>query len=337
MGWVRHDKGFRSWTYDVNDDFSARGAFFEALTGTVERCWAAGGNCSHAAIRAHSVQNARYIDLLEQRGHVVEFTIDFSGSQPEGRFREKGRNRATTFAGLCGRHDSDIFRPIDTNTLDLADPEHLFLLAYRAVLREMHACAAVGVNNQRLYQRFVGAGRLPGDQPSPLGMFAVQRLMVAYETHLYQAAFDKAHAESQFDSFDHDVIILDGVRPSVGAAGLFSLEGIEVDGDAVRAALTVLPVSMSRTVAVLSYTLRDAEVMRPKLAGVLKTEGQEQQLALSQILLNSCENFVLAPAFFSSWGEEKRQAVSSYFMRTIFSDSLTERDEHLGLFWGIGR
>ena len=97
----------------------------------------------------------------------------------------------------------------------------IFLLAYRAVLREMHASAAVGVRSQLLYQTFVEAGRLPRDQPSPLGMFAVERLMVAYETHLYQSAFDEAYLHSEFGVLEHDILTLDDVRPSVGAAGLF--------------------------------------------------------------------------------------------------------------------
>lgn len=317
----------------MKDEFSTRGAFFESLTSSFDRCWAASGSCSRPPIRAHSIQNARYLELLEQRGHVVEFTIDFSGPVPHGTFAEKGRNRATTFSGLCGPHDAEIFRAIDTNALDLSDSEQLFLLAYRAVLREMHATAAVGVRSQSLYQQFVQAGRLPADRPSPLGMFATERLMVAYETHLYQSTFEQAYLTSDFDVLEHDIVTIDGVRPSVGAAALFSLADVEVEGDAVRAALSVLPTSETQTVAVLSYTARDAPVVRPRLEGVLASEGPDQQLALSKRLLNSCENFVLAPAFFGTWPKQRREAVSDYFMRTLFTDDIDTPDEHLGLFW----
>lgn len=201
----------------------------------------------------------------------------------------------------------------------------------------MHASAAVGVRSQLLYQTLVEAGRLPRDQPSPLGMFAVERLMVAYETHLYQSAFDEAYLHSEFGVLEHDILTLDDLRPSVGAAGLFSLGNVEVEGEAARAALTVLPISETRTVAVFSYTARDAQVVRPELDRVLGAKGVDQQMALSQILLNSCENFVLAPAFFDSWPTEKRQAVTEYFMKTLFSDDLAEHDERLGLFWRIGQ
>ena len=55
------------------------------------------------------------------------------------------------------------------------------------------------------------------------------------------------------------------------------------------------------------------------------------EIVVSQVI------FVLAPAFFDSWPTEKRQAVTEYFMKTLFSDDLAEHDERLGLFWRIGQ
>ena len=56
-------------------------------------------------------------------------------------FKSVGRNDATTFTGLCSEHDRRMFEPIDKATINVLDEEHLFLFAYRSVLRELHADA----------------------------------------------------------------------------------------------------------------------------------------------------------------------------------------------------
>lgn len=319
----------------MSKGFSSRHAFFEFLGGTVERCWALGASCDEPAIRAHSVQNARYLDLLVRDGHVVEFTLDFSSGKPRGVFRQTGRNRATTFEGLCARHDTEIFRPIDTTELDLANPRHLFLLAYCAVMREAHTSAKVGVKSYELYVKHVEAGLVPGDRPSPMGVFAVQRLMVTYETFMYKLELDQAYLAGDFSMLDHDVLVLDGVRPSLGASALFSLEDVTRDDEMVRASLTILPLDETQTIAVLSYTHRDAEAMRTALRKVLEANGLEQMQGLSRLLLNSCENFVLAPDFYDTWPEDKREAIAEYVVGTVFKDDFGVDDDRLLVFWEV--
>lgn len=319
----------------VSNDFNSRRVFFETWGRNLGRCWAIGGTCSAPAVRAHSVQNARYMTLLARKGHVVELAPDFSNPVRKVAFREKGRHRATTFSGLCAQHDADIFRPIDTRKLNLSDREQLFLLAYRAVLREMQACAEVAMKTQSVYLAHVEAGLAPHDRPSPIGEAALERLIVAGETHLYKLAFDQAYAASEFSSVQHEIVTLDGIRPSIGASALLSFQDVTVEEDTVRAALTVLPLSENRTVVIFSFTDRDAAIARAELRPVLESRGLEQRHAISRRLLNSCENFVISPGFYDEWSEKKRDAVRNYFLTTLFRDDLSVSGNHISLFWRV--
>src|SRR5688572_1590589 len=104
------------------------------------RCLEPSLQCSERAIRAHSVQNSGVLDQLARDGHVVRFVRSVSLDEgPKIQFGLVGRNQATTFLGLCGRHDGLIFAPIEKGELALENEEHLFLLAYRAAYRELHA------------------------------------------------------------------------------------------------------------------------------------------------------------------------------------------------------
>jgi hypothetical protein len=308
-------------------------AIFRIDSGQFSRCLAIGISCNEPAIRAHSVQNARYLDLLAEDGHVIAFgrrfdvdkglTIDYSSV---------GRNRATTFEGLCTSHDNELFSAIEVGELDLESPQHTFLLAYRATIREFHATCDAVCKVQGAYAKRVELGIDPKGEPSPTGIFAVERMIVSYETYHYKLLFDEAYASRNFALLTHDILQLDVEQPTIGLSSLFSLDGV-LRGDAtVRVCASVLPVSPRRTVVVLSYLSEDAPLARSHLSRVLGSDGYHQRYELSKLFLNSCDNFVIAPSYFRSWTKEKRDAVREYFTRTIVRGHMEFDNVHLYLF-----
>jgi hypothetical protein len=290
-------------------------------------------NCAEPAIRAHSVQNARVLDLLAKDGHVVAPNLRIDAHRgPSIDLKSVGRNRATTFAGLCSSHDRSIFAPIETAPIDLQDREHLFLLAYRATFYEVHATAAVAVQFQGFYQKRVELGIDPKSDLSPAGWFATERLMVAYETFQYKSIFDEAYIARNFDALEHDLITLDVERPTLAACTLFSTGTSEARDDLTRICMTILPLNKTRTIALLSYLPEDAGRARAELSRVLSSSGAYQKYELSRRLLNHCQNFVLAPTFVDSWTPEKRSRIIDLFARTVDTIDLDYEDADLQLF-----
>jgi hypothetical protein len=244
-----------------------------------------------------------------------------------------GRNEATTFAGLCAVHDAEIFAPIDTQSFDPANPEHLFLLAYRATIYELHATVAAGWAMQHLYQKRVELGLDPKEQPSDAGLHATSRMLVSYETYMYKLQFDEAYQTRQFDTIVHDAIELRVAAPTVTASALFSVdEHFNSANETVRVCLTILPLTSTRTVAILSYLPIDAPIARTHLSRVLESSGAHQMYELSRYLLNYCSNFVLSPVFYESWAPTKRAVVTEYFVRTTQKNDLAYEALDLMLF-----
>src|SRR2546428_1648001 len=127
-----------------------------------------GTPCPLPAIRAHSVQNARSLDLLARDGHVVALTRRLDATKgPVIEFGEVGRNLATTFAGSCAHHDQTIFAPLDRLAFDPTNQEHLFLAGYRAVIREFYATCAAASKVQTAYLERVAAADIPRVTPVP--------------------------------------------------------------------------------------------------------------------------------------------------------------------------
>lgn len=290
-------------------------------------------SCTSTAVRAHSLQNSQVLDLLVRDGHVKALAkkID-KETGPVIFFDDVGRNQATTFAGFCSEHDSDIFKPIDTNAFRSTDSEHLFLVAYRAVARELHAVIEGGSKIQSTYKKRVQLGLDSGDGPGPAGMLAVEHMMKAYQTFLYKHPFDQAFVSKQYGSVLHDVIKIGHEEATLAVCSLFSVGGVSRTNDWVRVALNVLPLNRNESIAVFSYLPEDAALAKSSLSLILTSDGFYQKYLLSKLILNNCENFVVSPAYYDKWSPEKKRSVTDYFMQTLFTGNLEIENEHLYLF-----
>jgi hypothetical protein len=273
------------------------------------------------------------LDQLARGGQVIGLTQSVSLDKgPQIQFGLVGRNQATTFTGLCSRHDDLIFGPIEKNELNLADPEQLFLLAYRAAYRELHATMEGAAKVQAGYRERVARGLDPKDSPSPAGLLAVERMMVSWVTFKYKSLLDTAYAESDFAQMAHDLVSLDVERPTVAACTLFSVDHIHVRDDVLRIHLNVLPIGPTRTEVLFSYLQSDASPARAFLDRILRSQNLHQRYELSRLILNSCENFVLSPDYFDMWTEEKKRTVQTYFVRTLLKSDLGYESSDLYLF-----
>ena len=135
-----------------------------------EWCFWPREDCRQKAVRAHSVQNSCILDLLCRDGHVIMPKLDLSPDKPpECVFQPVGRNLATTFTGLCRNHDRELFKPIEAKPIQTSNLQHLFLLAYRAVLKESHDSRKAAIGLQLSFQEGIERGIIPREQPSPGG------------------------------------------------------------------------------------------------------------------------------------------------------------------------
>jgi hypothetical protein len=94
-------------------DREALEKFFAINRARFDRCLELQMSCQKKAIRVHSIQNAKTLDLLEKFGHLIAIRTRFSEGGPQIDFESVGRNEASTFTGFCSEYDGDIFAPID--------------------------------------------------------------------------------------------------------------------------------------------------------------------------------------------------------------------------------
>ena len=208
-------------------DREALSAFFAIHNTQFNRCLAPGIKCDKTAIRAHSIQNSRTLDLLVIDNHVIAFRPRASATGITIDFNSVGRNEASTFTGLCPEHDRTIFAPIDRGTLDTTNRKQLFLLAYRAVTFELHAIIEKAFMVRNMYRERVKRGWDQPSELSPAGTLAKEDLLHAFITWRYRAAkFDDDLLSHNYANVESDVLVLENQKPCIAVSSLFTIEGI---------------------------------------------------------------------------------------------------------------
>lgn len=298
------------------------------------RCLAPEGTCALEPIKAHSVQKQGPLRRLASANqHVVMLQQRFDRQHvPTIDFGLVGINKATVFTGLCSKHDQALFEPIDRNELDIGNHEHLFLYAYRAVLRETHVSSESGAKLQGVYRAKGDLGLINTTVPTRDGILALERMILAYETWMYKTAYDEAFVTRRFDDVVYDCLDLGKVVPSIAVSSLFSIDDVIVDDDVARVALSVVPSANGHSYALLAYLRRDSAGARAWLRPLLTSEGQQQRYLLSRMILERCENVAINPLVYDSWSQEKRNIIRDFFASTILENNRDFQDSRLGLF-----
>ena len=306
--------------------------FFEARNLTYARCLAAPG-CQEPAIRAHSVQNARVLDLLAVDNHVYapELKID-TATGPYVSIERVGQNKAPTFTGLCANKYVSLSEPIDKALNDVTSHQDRFLVAWRAAFYESHATAAVVPQMQAAYKSRVDLGLDAPDEPSPAGVRAVWTMLEAWKVFRWRAELDLAYGSGRLPDLCHESMTIDVLSPTVAASGLFSLGTRKNQNDLRCVTVNILPLSATRTWVLFSFKPGDKREAHKALRRVLKAPAHNVKYQLSRLLLQRCQNFVLSPSFFETWPDERRRSVVSFFERTLFETDICFDSPDLRLF-----
>jgi hypothetical protein len=312
---------------------SLKDSLFKIWNGEYLKCFEPKETCIRRPIRAHSIQNGAILEMIQYDGHVVmpRLKLDLN-SDPKMSFELVGRNKATTFTGLCADHDASIFAPIETASIDMENDLHLFLLAYRAVLRETHVIIESAIKIHIGYQEKVKLGLIPGDIPTPDGRRALDFLINCYETYLYKREFDQIYIGRDFQELRHKTIFLKHNAPTIAANSLFtSADNIQNPDETERIILNIFPV-VQGTQVIFSYLARQEPFVKAHLSEVLRANGYHRLYLISKFVLRNCENFVIAPKYFETISDESRDAMLDYFQRTYYKDLLDYEDNRLFLF-----
>jgi len=289
-------------------------------------------SCPNSAIRAHSVQNSGALDLIAEDGHVVMVHYTIKDESLQISFQKVGRNRATTFTGLCSDHDSELFRPIDTQEFSPTDPEHLFLIAYRSALKEFHAALHSGSMVQGIFAKGVELGALPEDGAAM--MAATMQLLGAIKFYPFVKFFHHHFAARRFSDIRHQVLSLNAPNKAVAATGVFLPVEAESQYDPDDPQLLVFNLFPTQSGVHVQFSWRatDDVLMRRVISPIATATGEFQMYLLSKFILKYTETFALSPSLHASFEDARIEAIHKYFLANACGERAEWDDPLLYLF-----
>jgi hypothetical protein len=278
------------------------------------KCLPPSMDCDEEPICAHSIQNARVLDLIQTDGHVIMPRYRLVNGEPKMEFAKVGRNDASTFTGLCSKHDTELFKAIDNEPLDVDNCEHRRQLAYRSVMREMHTELE---NGERLWAMHEEICKEQQVDPNEAAMLASVHyfgfMKKAQDVYRYRRKhFDKPAEEGKAPDLRHLIIEMDNQQPVLAASSLFST-GFTEEGDIIGPTLNIVPMNATKTVAIITYPAEQAASVKAALAKVFDADEKTHKYELAKVVIQRVENFTLSPAHYNSWSQDKQARVLREF------------------------
>lgn len=168
-------------------------------------------------------------------------------------FKKVGRNDASTFSGLCSRHDTELFKTVDTELFDDNDCIHRRQIAYRSVMHELSTELENAARANAMHYELCKAEKKDPDKTETVYVHLWKEWMVkSHKVYRYRRRhFDRPMENGKEPSIRHLIITMDNQAPVLACSSLFST-GFTSEDDIVGPTLNVIPLSPAKTVALLS-------------------------------------------------------------------------------------
>lgn len=313
-----------------------KNTIFSKVHSDFKKCLWYTNDCKNPVIKAHSIQNSKILEKLAVNGKLIRLAYELNlESGPIPKFEDVGINKATTFTGLCSYHDELIFRDIEKKDINVDEPYHLILLAYRALLREFHSSLSLANHLQDIYEKS-NELKLPQEwNEELLMMLPTMYILQSYLTYRYKHHFDKILTKSSFDQISNILISFPQNKTTIAVNSMFSpIDNFIKKEDKEEPKfimLNVFPLD-SQCYILFSFRTEHKDIVNEFLSPILQAKGKHQLYLISKLILQNCENFVINPEYFDSFSEGKKNAIIEYFFKNLHGNKIDYDDKELYLF-----
>lgn len=303
--------------------------YYKLFNTSAFRCLYPGLDCLDRPIKAHSIQNAKVFDLLHEDDHLIGLILKNNEKhQPLITFQSVGRNTASTFEGLCKKHDNELFKLIDDFEFNPTNKEQLFLLAYRSVLKELHASISKALKNQIMYFKKAELGIISKDAPTPEGLFSIQNMIDAYDTNIYKEKFDDVLLNQKYELLEHRIFEIETEHATIACSQLFSEDSVLFEDTVARITMNIFPVNHKLTYAIFTSTSSEKELMDNYLYKCLESQSYSRSYEISKLIIRNSDCFYINPQHFKTWSEFKKTKILQYLVDTLLVDKDVDSKEY---------
>jgi hypothetical protein len=278
--------------------------------------------CSGGIVRAHAIQQAQ-IRPYSKNGQV--YFPNPLGQRNEGvtDFKLSGVNRVTTFTGFCAKHDSEVFKSIETSPF-AATAEQLFLYHYRALCKDYYIRLASKNFFEQTISDFEKTGL--GDQLNHIRFLKDMTLLDLQEIPLGKSRLDQSIQAKNFSDLSGCWMRGTGIPGLLVATNIFPLRDF-LGRPFPRRTSVALNNWISLTITIengLPLVVIAGQKGSPLLAQLLDSlkqiPGDQLPATLCRFALACSEAQVIIPRWWESLTSESRRAARLTFNARFFTN-----------------
>ena len=298
--------------------------------------------CTNNPINSHSIQKSLFSSLVDDTNHVLMLKTKFTHKErPSASMKRVGVNEATTFPGLCEKHDETLFADIEKKEIDFNNPYHNFLVAYRALLYENYAKIHSYENIKNIAKNYSNSGNPDQFTMTALSIMAYSHYLGMFYTSKVKSLLDIPLLNKQYNSeLFFGVKILSFQLPlflsSIFTPSYDFEEKIINKFDDSKISpnyffLSILP-SKSETYIFYSILKRQKNNFGNIFSKLNQSSDEDILIYLSELIIRYTENFVISPDYWNRFPEYKKQNLIKYFNDTARNPKIEYNHELHNIF-----
>ncbi|HDY8067607.1 hypothetical protein LO82_22330 [Vibrio vulnificus] len=288
-------------------------------------------DCEGKIIKAHSIQKSKFLKKISDNGHVKILSVDLEKNELLGSFDQEGIKKFSTFTGFCGKHDKAIFQPIEDKPFK-ATKEQLHLYAYRAASQEYH-------NQFKMLKKYDDLLTLAKeiddrDLINQVGLKFSQYGASSIEYMELCEHLKNNFIKKEYTMIKHHYHKLNKEYPIVCCASFIPYKnhiGSPVISDADKLNLLVLPSELKNSFCMMlnvfpengaTHIIISHLKSRRKdydfINKVFKMKGHNKEVAISNLMLNYCENMAFSPTYINDkFNDLEKSEICDSFVDSI--------------------
>lgn len=283
-------------------------------------------------IRAHSIQKNGALSVIADKGHVYKPSFNIGSLEKNNgqlTYEKTGINKVSTFLGFCGKHDNELFEPIDNYPLVPTD-QQVLLYAYRSLCRELfvkenaleliESQLEIGIDQYAVNDLFLGM-----KQGTAFGLKNLKKHKEIYDNSLREGSF----SDTRY------VLFVSRQKPTVAFSGSFypdfdfigrPLQNLG-DHTSDLKLITICSAPMDCGWGYLfAWHVTSSNVCvdyMQSLATMIYENNMPGDL-LFRLAIKICENLAISPKWWESLSENQKEQIASTLSLMASSFSETE-------------
>lgn len=295
--------------------------------------------CTGTSINSHLLQRHGILSYVTEDNHLYEITREDAFKWNENypvRFKKVGLNKAISYPLFCDKHDTEIFLPIESGTINFDDYKSQLLFSYRAV------CAEIRKKELNLLQTRENATNI-----EEINLIA-EELLTGGDKGIKDLKYYKYLLEDELKSnkgkftfFHYSYPVLDIYSSATMSYEIFDSKSDRQVDEAIKKKvwdsifIHIIPQPVSTEIIVgyhNNHTSRDLEEYVKSWKGLCK---EEMGYKLTDLFVAHVEDWGLSPRLYEGIPEERFEKF--FELQAKYSTVVAEQKTNVGynLFEGL--